>query len=44
MKKKEVKATLTIDGKTHEIMISHERAEQIKQLQKLIKQNKTGKK
>ena len=40
MKKSEVKATITIDGKTHKIIISRERAEQIKRLQKLIKANR----
>lgn len=44
MEKKEVKATITLDGKTHEIMISKERAEQIKHLQKLIKENNSKKK
>ena len=44
MEKKEVKATITLDGQTHEIMISRERAEQIKRLQKLIKENKDRKK
>ena len=38
MEKKEVKATITLDGQTHEIMISKERAKQIKRLQKLIKE------
>ncbi len=37
MEKKEVKATITLDGQTHEIMISKERAIQIKRLQKLIR-------
>jgi hypothetical protein len=41
MKTKAVKATITLDGKAHEIMISKERAEQIKRLQKLIKENNT---
>ena len=40
MEKKEVKATITLDGKTYEIRISQERARQIKRLQKLIKENK----
>ncbi len=40
MEKKEVKATITLDGKAHEINISSERAEQIKRLQKLIRENK----
>ena len=39
MEKKEVKATITLDGQTYEIMISKERAAQIKRLQKLIKEN-----
>ncbi len=39
MEKKEVKATITLDGKIHEMLISQERAEQIKNLQKLIKEN-----
>jgi len=46
MEKTEVKATIKLDGKPHEIMISRERAEQIKRLQKLIKegrQKKVGK-
>lgn len=38
MEKNEVKATITLDGQTHEIMISKERAMQIKRLQKLIKE------
>lgn len=37
---KTVKAMIKLDGQTHEIMISRERAEQIKRLQKLIKENK----
>ena len=37
MEKKEVKATVTIDGKTYEIMISSERPEQIKRLQKITR-------
>lgn len=41
MEKKEVKATITLAGQTHEIYISRERAEQIKRLQKLIKENKS---
>jgi hypothetical protein len=41
MKKKEVKTTITLDGQTHEIMISKERAIQIKRLQKLIKEKNT---
>jgi hypothetical protein len=40
MKKKEIRATITLDGKTHEIMISKERAEQIKRLQKLINEGR----
>jgi len=36
-----VKATITLDGQTHGIMISRERAVQIKRLQKLIKESKT---
>lgn len=44
MEKKEVKATITLDGKTHEITISQARAEQIKRLQKLIKETKLRKK
>ena len=44
MEKKEVKATITLDGQTHGIMISRERAIQIKRLQKLIKENRTRKK
>jgi hypothetical protein len=44
MKKKAVKATITLNGKAHEIMISKERAEQIKRLQKLIKENNSTKK
>jgi hypothetical protein len=43
MEKKEVKATIILDGKAHEIYISRERAEQIKRLQKLIKKNKSRK-
>lgn len=43
MEKKEVKATIKLDGKAHEIMISRERAEQIKRLQKLIKENRLKK-
>jgi len=39
-----VKATITLDGQTHEIMISKERAIQIRRLQKLIKENKARKK
>lgn len=35
---KAVKATIVLDGHTHEIMISRERVEQIKRLQKLIKE------
>ncbi len=40
MEKQEVKATITLDGKAHEIKISKERAEQIKRLQQLIKEGR----
>lgn len=43
MEKQEVKATITLDGKVHEIMISKERAEQIKRLQQLIKEGRLKK-
>ncbi len=43
MENKEVKATITLDGKAHEIMISKERAEQIRRLQKLIRENRLKK-
>ena len=43
MEKEEEKATITLDGKTHEIMISKERAMQIKRLQKLIKEDRQKK-
>ncbi len=32
MEKKEVKATIKLDGKTHDVWISKERAEQIRRL------------
>ncbi len=37
MEKKEVKATINLDGKSHEILIRKERTKQIKFLQKHIK-------
>ncbi len=43
MEKKEVKATITLDDKTHEIWISKERVEQIRRLQKLIRENNMNK-
>ena len=43
MENNSVKATITLDGKTHEIMISKKRAEQIKHLQKLIRENRLKK-
>lgn len=38
---KAVKATIRLNGQTHEITISKERAIQINRLQKLIKESKT---
>ncbi len=43
MEKKEVKATIKLDGKNHEIWINKERAEQIRRLQKLIRENNMNK-
>ncbi len=43
MEKKEVKATIKLEGKTHEVVISKERAEQIRRLQKLIRENRLKK-
>ncbi len=43
MEKKEVKATIKLDGKSHEVWISKERAEQIRRLQKLIRENNMNK-
>ncbi len=43
MEKKEVKATFKLDGKSHEVWISKERAEQIRRLQKLIRENNMNK-
>ena len=43
MEKKEVKATITLNGKVHDIYISKERAEQIKRLQKLIRERRSKK-
>ncbi len=44
MEKKEVKATINLDGKSHEIWISKERAEQIRRLQNIIRENNLKKK
>jgi hypothetical protein len=44
MEKNSVKATITLDGKPHEIMISKVRAEQTKRLQRLIRENDLKKK
>ncbi len=43
MEKKEVKATIKLDGKSNEVLISKERAEQIRRLQKLIRENNMNK-
>ncbi len=40
MEKKEVKATIKLDGKSHEVWISKERAEQIRRLQKIIREER----
>ncbi len=39
MEKKEVKAIINLDGKTHEVWISKERAKQIRRLQNVIREN-----
>ncbi len=39
MKNKKVKATIKLDGEAYEVWISKERAEQIKRLQKIIREN-----
>ncbi len=39
MEKKEVKATIKLDGKSHEVWISKERAVQIRRLQNIIREN-----
>ncbi len=38
MEKKDVKATIKLDGKSHDVWISKERAEQIRRLQKIIRE------
>jgi len=43
MEKKEVKATITLAGQTHEIYISQARAKQIKRFKKLIKEERAKK-
>ncbi len=43
MEKNGVKATIKLEGKIHEILISKERAEQIKRLQQLIKEGRKRK-
>ncbi len=43
MEKRQVKATIKLAGQNHGIMISKERAEQIRLLQKLIRANRNKK-